>query len=151
MPAPDHASVARARDIAQELRLRFARVATPLAISQSQDTNGNPLIVVGSVAAAGTAGFTIRFRPIDWPNVQTSIGLAQPVYGPHVTEVVWEAGISLDTIEDIAQLLLTLGKRGTRMAIYSSPNGTAADFTQLIPANLVTEYLPDFTGMNAVA
>lgn len=149
MATPDYSSMARARDLQNELATRCARFGTPLPVTAGQDASGNPLVIVGTVSAPGGAGFTIRLRPIDWPLVQTAVGIAQPVYSPHVTEIAYEAGIAADTVEAITTIAMACAKRGTRIAIYQSSNGTAADYTQMIPTKLVCTYLPDFTGMNA--
>ncbi len=142
MALPDYASTSRARELANQLKVRAARFATPLAVTESQDTSGNPLVIVGVVSAAAGAGATIRLRQIDWPLVQDSIGLPQKVYGPHVSELVYEAGVAADTVEMISTLEMALAQLGTRVDIYQSPNGTAADYTQFLPANLKCTFAP---------
>lgn len=142
MSLPDYSSIKRARSLRDELAIRAAKFATPLDVAASQDNQGNPLIIVGSVAAAGTAGVTVRLRQIDWPLVTDSIGLPQKVYGPHVSEFIYEASITANTIELLQTVTLLLGQLGTRVDTYRCANGTAADYTQFIAGNLQHSFQP---------
>lgn len=142
MAITDYKSQAMARELYQELKSRLATLASPVTVTLSEDNSSAPLILLGTPSVAGSQGGTIRIKPIEWPNVQTSVGLSQPVYGPHDTEFVYE-NIAGNTVPFLLAVQLTCGKRGTNFKVYRTASSTAPTYTQMIAANLQATYQPD--------
>jgi len=134
----DKKSHSWARELQNKLSILAATFATPLATYGDVDTNGNPLVGVGvaNPPVAGGTGALIRIKPIDWPLTQTSVGLPQPVYNPHLVEVIYEAGIAGNTVEVLDNIKKACFELGANVAIYVTTNGTAPTY-----ANMTSTYL----------
>ena len=134
-------ALAIANDLASELKQR----QTALAVAQSFDTDGNPLIQVGA-GTAGSKGGLIKVKPIDMPWAKDILGNAAEVYTPHVIQLGLEAnpagGAGADVNDRGTSLLLyaILATRGTRVEVYESANGTAPTSATLVSANLKGSY-----------
>lgn len=136
----DKKSHSWARDLQNRLAVLAATFATPLSVYGDVDASGNPLIGVGlaNPPVAGNTGVLIRISPKDWPLIQTSVGLPQPVYGPHVAEIIYEAGVVGNTVEVIAQCEAALLALGMDTKIYVTTGGTPATYANMTTANLKT-------------
>lgn len=124
-----------AADLAQELALRLPA----LTLTESLDTDGNPLVQLGAAASA-SPGFLLKVMPLDWPLAKDILGLTAQIFTPHKIQVLVEANFAgtTDNVADVntwAVLLPVLGAvilKGTRVEMYQRANGTAitsADFT----------------------
>lgn len=131
--AYDYKSVAQIRQLLTILNYTLANES--VTITESQDPDGYPLILVGDVAAAGVKAATIRIRPITWPVVQTSIpGISQPVYTPHLVEMVYE-NIAANTARFLLKLQVPMAKLGMRMVVYRTAAATAPVVSTMTEAN----------------
>jgi len=131
--AYDYKSVAQIRQLLTILNYTLANES--VTITESQDPDGYPLILVGDVAAAGVKAATIRIRPITWPVVQTSIpGISQPVYTPHLVEMVYE-NIAANTARFLLKLQVPMAKLGMRMVVYRTAATTAPVISTMTEAN----------------
>lgn len=142
MATTDYASQAMARELYQELKFRMAALASPVTVTLSEDNSNAPLILLGTPSVAGSQGGTIRIKPMDWPNIQTSVGLAQPVYGPHDAEFVYE-NIAGNTVPFLFGVWAVLTKRGCNSKLYRCAAATAPTYTQMVAGNLQYSYQPD--------
>lgn len=119
-------ALAMADELASELKQR----QSALAITQSFDTDSNPLIKVGA-GTAGAKGGLIKIMPIAVPYAKDILGLAAEVYTPHVVQIGVEANNAAGAAADVntwVELMLLIGPvvlRGARVEIYQSANGTA--------------------------
>jgi hypothetical protein len=135
-------------ELADELRKR-----TTLLVTESADTDGNPVITVSadSTPAAGEKVIVVRTAPITWGLAKDVLGLASTVYTPHVIQVCTEANYegTTDSVLDIlgpAELLpvlITVGKRGTRVEWYQTTNGTVPSVAAMISTNLKASHEAD--------
>lgn len=134
----DKKSISWARELQNKLSILAATFATPLATYSDVDASGNPLIGVGlaNPPVAGNTGALIRIRPIDWPLEQTSVGLPQPVYTPHLAEIIYEAGIAGNTVEVLDNIKKAVFELGITTAIYVTTLGTPAVYTNMVAGNL---------------
>lgn len=133
-----------ADELANELKLR----QSALAVAVTFDTDGNPLVKVGT-GVAGSKGGLFKILPIDWPLAKDILGLASQVYTPHVVRLVVEgnasAGAGAD-VNDWTTLIALLGcglSRGMRFEMYETPNGNAPDPTDFVSGNLKTAFEPN--------
>jgi hypothetical protein len=125
--ANSYKAQAIAHELADKLKTRQA-----LPVTESFDTDGNPLISLGD-GASGDANFVIKVAAVDWPLPQDILGLAQNVYTPHTIAVATEADYAgtVDNIADPttrAQLLPVIGQclaMGCETRWYESAAGTA--------------------------
>ena len=126
-----------AHTIAQNIKLR----QSALAVTESFDTDGFPLVQLGT-GAIGAAGGLIKVQPVDWPLAKDILGLTATNFGPHRVQIVTEsnpAGGAGADINTAAQLLLVLGDAilsGCQIEWYQSANGNAADPSDIIAGNL---------------
>jgi hypothetical protein len=124
------ATTKKALALADELASELKQRQTALAVAQSFDTDGNPLIQVGA-GTAGAKGGLVKIKPIDWPLAKDILGLQAEVYTPHVIQLGVEAnpagGAGADVNDRVTELLLlaTLVTRGTRVEVYETASGTA--------------------------
>jgi hypothetical protein len=141
--ASNYKQIALANDLAAALGLR----KLGLAITQSFDTDKNPLIKVGT-GSNGAAGCLIRIIPQDWPEAKDILGLTQNVFCPSVVEVALEANAAGGAGADIntwAVLLPVLGEailRGARTKVYESSNGDSPDVDDMIDSKLKATFDP---------
>jgi hypothetical protein len=134
-------ALALADDLASELKQR----QSALAVTQSFDTDANPLVQVGA-GTAGSKGGLIKIKPIDMPWSKDILGNQAEVFTPHVIQLGVEAnpagGAGADVNDRVTELLLlaTLAARGTRVEVYESANGTAPTAATLVSANLKASF-----------
>jgi hypothetical protein len=117
--------------LAQDIGLRLPS----LAVTNSFDANGDPLIQVGA-GTAGTASCLIRVAPNRGSQLfKDIVGNAQPVYANHVIQIAIEdisgaGAFPLGLVNQFA-ILGEIMKRGFKVELYKSANGTAASVTIL--------------------
>jgi hypothetical protein len=141
------ATTKKALAMAEELVSELKQRQSALAVAMSFDTDGNPLVKLGS-GTAGQKNALIKIMPIDWPLAKDILGLASPVYTPHKVMVAFEAnpagGAGAD-VNDWPTLLVALGSalaKGARVEVYESANGDSPDADDLIAANLKASFDP---------
>lgn len=133
-------ALALADEIADALKKRMS-----LTVAQSFDTDGNPLIKVGT-GTAGDPGGLLKIRPVDWPLAKDILGNNATMFVPHVAQLVTEANATAGAGADIntpAQLLPLLAEpvaRGIKLEWYNSANGNAPDPTDISASNLKATY-----------
>lgn len=120
--------------LVQSLSQRFG---STIAVAKAFDTDGQPLIKIGTQAAgAGSNSATLKLstEPSIWKN---SIGLAQEVYTPHRIQVAYEAvsatGVTPMTEAIKAKMMVEVFTQGMAVDIYVLATATAPT-----PANLAT-------------
>jgi hypothetical protein len=116
-----------------------------LTVSESFDTNGDPVISIGTLVA-GSRSAIIRVKAIDWPLAKDVLGLASTIYTPHVIQLLTEsnptagAGADILTAQDELTLLGTICKRGTLVEWYKTANTVAITVAAIISGNLKASY-----------
>jgi hypothetical protein len=155
--ANSYKALAIAAELADKLKTRLP--ATQL-VTQSFDTDGNPLISINDgTAATLEANFVIKIAAVDWPLALDVLGLAQTVFTPHVIAIATEADTTAGAAADPmtrAQLLPVIGQAlamGCETRWYESAVGavpTAATITAgaatgaaFGTTNLKATYQPD--------
>lgn len=134
MAINDYKSVAQMRQLKGIYDITVAP-SEAVTITESSDGDGLPLLLIGDPTAAGVKAATIRIRPLVWPVVQTSIpGIAQPVYTPHLCEMVYE-NIALNTAKFLLKLQIPMAKLGMRMVVYRTNAATAPIAATMVEAN----------------
>jgi len=135
------ATTKKALAMAQRLTLELGIRQSALAAVQSVDTDENPLVRLGAVAA-GDPGALFKVMPITW-TAKDILGNASTVFTPHVVQVCFEAptaGAGADVDPNTwAEKLLILGvavNLGARVEVFERASGTAPVSTDLITANL---------------
>lgn len=123
-------------ELAQSIQAALAkRFAT---VSGGFDSSGNPTIQVGAGTIGSQSAF-LRVKAVD-PIGTDSLGLTQRSFGPHVVQVVLEtssvANVALLLESAKLPLLAEVCARGTRVELYMSANGNAADVTDITSGNL---------------
>jgi len=145
--ASSYKAVALANELFNELTKRLSALAA--TSSQSFDTNGNPTIIIASTASPATTqkNAFIRILPLARPLALTSIGTTPDLFVPTVTQFATEApaagaGHTSDffTPADLINLYGPILRRGTRVEMYQSANGTVPVVGTLIAANLQIGY-----------
>lgn len=141
-------AIALAHEIADKLKLRLSA----LALVESFDTDGNPVIAVGP-QTAGSASITIKVMPQDWSLAKDVIGQSANIYAPTIIQFGTEADYAgaTDNVADPltpAQLLAALGEclsRGCRLDWYQTATGTAPTIANTIfaAAKLKASFQPD--------
>lgn len=139
-------ALALAEDIASELKLR----QTALPVSVSADTDGNPLVFLGT-GVAGTKNTIFKVLNVVWPLAKDILGLESQVFTPHVIRVGFEAPTTTaaadtdpNTLQDKLLSLAVALSRGTRVEVYESAAGDSPDADDLIAGNLKASYEPSF-------
>jgi hypothetical protein len=122
-----------ADELVDELRKRVSSYAN---IATGFDSNGWPTIALNDGAPATTEDSVfIRVRPRDWNLQKDVLGLDQTVFVPSVIQIAVEgpsSGVGLGRYISVAHLwaiILTCGKRGTRIEYWSETNTTAPSVT----------------------
>lgn len=141
---------AKAVEIAHELasKINF-RLNGALAVVESFDTDGCPVIMVGA-GTAGQKNFALKLRNVDWPLAKDSLGLSAGAYGPEVVMIATEANYAGTTdnvadILDLQSLLSVLGeviKTSCLVEWYQSANGTAPTVSTFTSGNLKASFWP---------
>lgn len=117
--------------LAEALALRLSA----LAQSTSFDTDGNPLISVGS-GTAGQKNLIVKVMPTPWPNAKDSLGNSAIQYTPHTVRLATEASAAagVGTIFSTQDVLHFIGEilgKGCRVEWYQSANGVAPTATTI--------------------
>jgi hypothetical protein len=144
----------KALAIAHELADRLKqRLPAALKVTESFDTDGNPLISINDgTPIAGEANAILKVAAIAWPEVKDVLGLDQTVFTPHVISLATEADYAgaTDNVADPmtrAQLLPILGQAlamGCRVDWYESATGVAPSAATIADATkLKATYQPD--------
>lgn len=117
-----------AHELADKLKKRIS-----LAVAESFDSNGHPLIQVGE-GTDNAEGAVVRIKPIDWALAKDILGLASQVYTPHVIQICVESSDNGngDSVEALgyntwANLLPLLGQcleTGCKVEVYAVANDT---------------------------
>lgn len=125
-------SLVLAAELKDNLEKRFA------VVSQSFDTDGAPLILVGD-GTAGSQSMLVKVKQFD-PIGTNAIGQSVQGYSPHICQVVLEtstiANVALMTEANEIAALGEVLKLGTRVELYMSANGNAVDASDIISGNL---------------
>jgi hypothetical protein len=144
------ATTKKALVMAEELVSELRQRQTALAVALTYDTDGSPLVRLGSGVASSTgtpvAGALFKIMPISWPLAKDILGLDATMFHPHVVKVNVEANYAstVDTVADNntpAQMLLYIAAavtRGARVEMYVSTFGTAPNATDLADATKLT-------------
>lgn len=135
-----HKALALSRVMLDNLTLRLA--SSGLAIAQSYDSSGNPVISVGPGTAGGQNAVV---RIIAYPSIGTnSLGIAQDSYTPHVIQIATEAsataGVDIMTEANKLPILGESLRTGCKVELYQSANLTAPSTATMVAANLVASY-----------
>jgi hypothetical protein len=150
----------KAEQLLNSLGDELKKSARALVQTRSVDGNGDHVLTLSEDAtpAAGEKVIVIRSKAIDWPLSKDVLGLPSVMFTPHVIQICTEANYegADDTVLDIlgpAELLpvlLTVGKRGTKVEWYVSANGDVPSTAEMTAANLAAEYHAElYHGMQA--
>ena len=141
-------STYKAQAIAEDLKAAIAVRLPSLAQVASNDSEGNPCVLVGAAAAASPGAF-IRIKPVD-SLVYDIIGHDQAVFTPHIAQIAFEANYAAtdDNVADvngwdtILPLIGELTMRGLKVEVYASNSGTAPSVDTLVTAKLKASFEP---------
>lgn len=150
----------KAIEISAELADELKKRLPTLILTETSDGSGNPVISLTGDAtpAAGEKVIFIRTTGIDWPLAKDVLGLASPVYTPHVIQLCTELNFAgtTDNVADIltaANLLAVLGcvlSRGTRVEWYQTAVATIPSVAAMIAANMTASWESNiYHGMQA--
>jgi hypothetical protein len=122
-----------ADELVDELRKRLSGYI----VTTGFDASGWPTISLTADATPATTedNVFIRVRPRDWALQKDVLGLDQTVFVPSVIQLAVEgpsSGVGLGRFVSVAHLwalILTCGKRGTRIEYWSETNGTVPSVT----------------------
>lgn len=114
--------------IAKEFANKVGRT-TALAVTQSQDSDTWPTVLIGT-GVAGTQNFFVKFNTQVPTQLKDSLGLQQTALGPHVAQVVLEedastATESLLSAMNNALFFSQVASFVNRIELYLTANGTA--------------------------
>ena len=130
--------------IADELATEIV-ARTGLTAVQSLDSDGNPLILVGTEADKGPGG-RIKVKPITFVTYDV-LGLASTIFGPHEILIGFEAdGVttgSYDPCTTTAQRFLIAAaavSMGCTVKLYESSFGDFFDVADFVDAKLVATF-----------
>jgi hypothetical protein len=145
----------KAQDLAHSLCSEIKIRKSDLVVVESVDSNGDPTILIGTgVASARNA--VIRVKAIDWALAKDVLGLPATMFTPHVIQLCTEsnpgagAGADVLTAQDVQDLMVTIGKRGTRFEWYKTAFATAPTAAAMIVGNLKATIEADlYWGMKA--
>ena len=144
--ASSYKAVALQTELFDELKKRLSALAATSSVGF--DSSGNPTITLASNAtpAAGQKNVFIRLMPQS-TIFTTSIGTTPDFFVPTVIQFATEApsagaGHTSDFLSpsDLVALYGCLMKRGTRVEMYQSANGTVPSVSTLVAANLQAAY-----------
>ena len=135
---------AKAQSLAAEL-LNALQVQG-FTCSTSFDSDGLPLVRVGSNPAAGQQTALIKIAEIAVLGTD-AVGLTPKVYANHVAQLVLEtssvANLSLVTEANELLILCTLAQRGLKTELYMSANGNSTGPEDITAGNLKQTWYPD--------
>lgn len=129
----------KALDIAADLVSALSVRLPALAIVQTVDTDGCPLVRIGA-ATAGADGALLKVLPVT-TFLSDALGNPQPVYSPHIIDIASEAGGA--PVLTAATQMAIFGeclRKGTRVQWYQSTNGTSPSVATLVAGNLVASF-----------
>lgn len=133
----------KALEMAAELLNELALRLPALAPVQTFDTDGSPLIQVGT-GVAGSKGGMLKIMPQPWTLATDILGLTSAIYTPSVIRVGFEAnpaggaGADINDWPTLSAIVGAVALRGTRVEVYQSTAGVAptaatlADATKLV-------------------
>ncbi|HVT61985.1 MAG TPA: hypothetical protein VHD33_00655 [Legionellaceae bacterium] len=144
--ASSYKAVALASELFAELKLRLSALAA--TSSTGFDSNGNPTITLASNATPATTQKNVFIRLLPASTIfTTSIGGTPDTFSPTVLQFATEApsagaGHTSDYLSpsDLVALYGCLFKRGTRVEMYQSANGTVPSVSTLVASNLQTAW-----------
>lgn len=119
-------------ELASELLVRLAS----LAQTKSFGANGEAQLALGSLATDSDS-VLIQFAPVA-TNAKDVLGAAQTVFGPHVANIVLEAGSTGFTWKTRASVIGILLSRGIELNVYERTHGTGVAYTDITSGNLKT-------------
>lgn len=118
---------------------------TGLAVVKSYDTDGQPLLSVGTIGA-GSDGCLIKLQA-EVSIQKNSIGQTQEVFGPHRIAVIFEdvSGAGAKPMTDAHKFLVTgeLCFQGMAVDVYVRANGGAPVVGDITAGNLKASFSPD--------
>jgi hypothetical protein len=136
----------KAGKMSLELADELQKLLPTLICTQTTDSNGDPVITLSADAtpATGEKVVVIRTKSMDQPLSKDSLGLPSQLFVPHVFQLCTEANFAgtTDNVADILTpvellpVIVSLGKRCTRVEWYQSANGTVPATAQMVSANL---------------
>jgi hypothetical protein len=131
-----------AHELADRLKVRALGVAS--AVTESVDsTDSNPTIQIGTLASTNRCAL-IKVKPVDWPLAKDILGLSQPVFTPHVIQVLIEAApLGGLTTSDKLDLFAQLASMGTIVEIYETASGGFVSANLGDSTKLKETYHPD--------
>lgn len=142
-------AIAAANEIADALSKRLSTAAIgstdTLAVTQSFDTDGNPLITVGTLGA-GNACALLKVMDVPTPDAKDVFGNAAKTYQPVRLMILTEANPSGGAGADILKVVQFFPiaaegpARGIRTEWYQVANGVAPSAGGLVVANLKATY-----------
>lgn len=141
---------AKARAIAKQLAAELRLRQSALAVTESFDTDGSPVITVGT-NVAGAAGGLIKVTNQEWSLAKDILGNTANHFTPHVIQVGFEAnpaggaGADINTLAQLSLILACCFSRGTRVEVYASANGDSPDLADLVEANLKLAWDPSIS------
>lgn len=125
-----HKAISAARQMKEDITLR-----TGLAVVDSFDGNGNPVLTVGT-ATSTNQGCTIRIKMIETPFVD-GLGQTQRVFTPHIVQLLTEtslvAGVSYLTTSNLLKIIHEVLKHAMKLDVYMVAQGSAPTIAN-IPA-----------------
>ena len=135
----------KAIEMAHELASKLTVRLPSRTVAESFDSDGNPMILVGTGLAAGNT-FIVRIKPIDASLAKDILGLASPVYTPHIAQFMTEASAASDlgyiTWPTLAPAIAEVIELGARLEVYAVTNTVAMNTVLAAPATyFVSTYL----------
>lgn len=140
--ATSYKAGAIAHELADRMKVRALGVAS--AVVESVDaSDSNPLITIGTLGTGNRCAL-VKVKPVDWSLAQDILGLSQPVYTPHVIQVLWEAAAGGGlTSSDKMDLIGQLTAMGTIVELYETNSGGFVSADLGTASKLRETYHPD--------
>jgi hypothetical protein len=136
-------SMALARELidvfSKQVSASFASIAETF-----EAVTGNPIITLSDGSpAAGEKTVVLRVRPVTWTATDI-LGNAAQMFCPHIVDICTETNAAgtpniLTTVE-LLPILAELGKRGTMICWFQTPNLTVPAVAQMTAAQLTATY-----------
>ncbi len=132
------------RDLGNKLSVRYANSATINTVTQSQDSNGNPMLFLsnGGTLTEGSPVIAIRISQIS--AVSTDV-FNNPLnaYTPHLMDFAYElsatANDPIPLLADIAVATFESIKCAVRWQLKTIANGTAVTYTSMNAATPIAD------------
>lgn len=135
-------AIAAARELADALsrRLSAAAVSTAVTVVQSNDTDGNPLITVGTLASTNACAL-IKVMDVSQPLAKDVFGNTAQTFCPIKVMLATEAEPLGGLLpKHTIALLGEPAKRGILLEWYQSASGAAPAVGTFVVANLVATF-----------